>query len=671
MAKKESDITKAYSILRSYTGSNEYILRFKRMYESGRLLLAEGDFNTEYIISNANYSRRDVNKLVRLSGDYGEQMRSKFNLDFTPVKLWLASIIGEMGGSYHCYAQYRKSVPPQLMFIGKRFILTDLNDNSDYKSLEVDFDKYDSMTPGRKLKEHQRDGVKFLLTNKRCILADEPGLGKTSQAVVAALESGAKRILVITTASLKSTWRREIALYTSDESDCKVVSGSLWDGETSLFTVINYDIVQRYYEVAYEQKYREEIIVGKDGKTEKLKVPEFKVDKKTGEEIPKMVKTRKKDAIQKALANSPLYQSKFDCVIIDEAQKLSNNTSIRYAVISDFLSKTGVEYVFLLSGTPLTNTPMNLYHILRLINAPVTQDYVRYVNRYCDGKEMMKPGDWVKWRTVYERKNHCSWDTMSGSMRGDCVAFIRDNAKIMTIPQGSSNLEELGEAIKHLYIRRLSRDIPGMVNKTVTSRYYDLTPEEKSEYDRLWDEYVNARVENGDESNEEYKQLIEGTLVRKYLAEAMVPHTIELAEDILEDGEKVIIVCNFSEEIRKLKEHFGKKCVTYDGKMTPKQKDKAENAFMTDKKTKVFIGQEAAMSLGLTLTSARYLIFNSYSWSAADNKQAQDRIYRITQKKDALCIYQLFTDSVSQDMFEKVMRKELIMDTVINAEKDK
>ena len=46
-------------------------------------------------------------------------------------------------------------------------------------------------------------------------------------------------------------------------------------------------------------------------------------------------------------------------------------------------------------------------------------------------------------------------------------------------------------------------------------------------------------------------------------------------------------------------------------------------------------------------------------------------LYRITQKEDALCIYQLFTDSISQDMFEKVLRKGLVMDETIKAEKDK
>lgn len=667
----KNNISRAHEILRSYVGDNAHILRLRRLNECGKLLLTEDGFDTEYIIKNADYRARQVNKIVAVSSDFGEIMQSKYNLEFMPTKIWIASIIGEMGASYHCYAQYRKSVPPSLMFIGKRYILTNIDHTKDdYKALDVDFSKYDAMTPGRCIKEHQKDGVKFLMSNKRCILADEPGLGKTSQAVVAALESGSRRILVITTASLKTTWQREISLYVPKDR-ITVIKGSVSLNSDALFTVINYDIIQRYYEVAYQQKFRDEIIVGKDGRTEKLKVPEFKVDKKTGEEIPVLVKSRKKNDIEQALKNSPLYNVDFDCVIIDEAQKLSNNTSIRYKVISDFLQKSNVPYVFLLSGTPLTNTPINLYHILRLIDAPIATDYVRYVTRYCDGKEMMKPGEWAKWKSVFEARVRTKWEEMTGRMRGECVEFIKQNAKSLTIPQGSSNLNELREAIKHLYIRRLSKDIPGMVKKTIDTRYYDLTPEQKAIYDKLWDEYVNARVDNGDESNEEYKQLIEGTLVRQFLAKEMVANTIELADEILEDGEKVIIVCNFTDEVKAFKEYYKKRCVTYDGKMTPKQKDKAEDAFMNDKKIKVFVGQEAAMSLGLTLTSARFLLFNSYSWSAADNKQAQDRIYRITQKKDATCIYQLFTDSVSQDMFEKVMRKELVMDTVINAEKDK
>lgn len=662
MRKKKSNIEKASEILRNYSGDNNVILYFKKKFEEGRLLLSEDGFDTEYIIKNCDYKKVSVNKVVKISSILGKSLQEKYEIDFQPEKLRITEIIGEMGKSYHCYCQYRQSIPPKLMYIRKRYILDELF-KVDHEKLDIDFDKYDKITEkyGRKLKEHQKTGVKFLVANKKCILADSMGLGKTTQAVVAALETGCKKILVITTAALKSTWRREIGFYEPDEN-IFVVNGSKWDGETAKFTVINYDIVKNYYEVPMEQAYEEQILTNSDGEIEKVRVPVYKVDKKTGKREPKMVKSRKKVNVQKNLENSPLFQSGFDCVIIDEAQKLSNNTSNRYKVIYDFLMKSNIEYVFLTTGTPLTNTPMNLYHILKLIDASITSEYEFYVQRYCAGKEINKPGEFQKWSNVADAKG------LTGSEK---YSFIGEHVTKMIIPQGASNLDELRERIKHLYIRRLSSDIPGMVNKRIETLEYDLNHEQKKQYDKLWEEYIAAQEENGDESNEEYRQLVEGMLVRQFLANEMVDNTKKLVDDYIEDGEKVIIVCNFTNELEQFKEYYGKKCVTYDGKMTAKQKDKAVDAFMNDKKVSVFIGQEVAMSVGLTLTSSHIMVFNSYSWSENDNRQTQDRIYRITQTEDALCIYQLFTDSISKDMFEKVMRKGLIMDETIKSENDK
>ena len=668
---KESLISKAYRILEEYCGTNNQILYYKRLNELHKLILTEDGFETEYIIKNNDYISDNVNKIVKISKQLGEKLQEKYEIDFTPEKLRITTIIGEMKNSYHCYAQYRNSIPPTLMFLSKKQILTPIH-VVDYKSIDIDFTPYNNKLSeyGMKLKQHQEDGIKFLVGNKKCVLADQMGLGKTIQAIVSSLESGCKKILVITTASLKSTWKREVSLFEKPE-DIVVIKGSKWDGSTGKFTIINYDIVQNYYEIPYENEYKIEEIQGKNGEIEKLKVPVMIKDKKTGKMINKQVKSNKKNDIKKALLNSPLFTSNFDCVIIDEAQKLSNNTSNRYKVIYDFLRKSDIKHVFLLTGTPLTNTPMNLYYILRLIDADVTKDYEYYINTYCDGKKLYKPGEWKKWLAKYEYTHGTSWALMNNEERKDAVEYIDENADSLIIPQGSTNLNELREKIKHVYIRRLSSDIPGMVNKSLDTRYYDLDERQKEEYDRLWDEYVEAQEENGDNTNEEYRQLVEGMLVRQFLAREMVPNTIELANDYIEDGEKVIIACNFTSEINAFKEYYGKQAVVYDGKMTPKQKDKSEKEFMENPKIKVFIGQIESAGVGLTLTASHIMIFNSYSWLETSNRQMQDRIYRITQKEDALCIYQLFTDSISQDMFEKVLRKGLVMDETIKAEKDK
>ena len=626
---KIEDYERVYQLIKQYNGTNNQILYLK--YKINKTEYALSEFDVTYVLNNYTFKPYELNKVVKISSDYGEILKKKYELDFLPVKIKITKVIGEMGESIHCYVQYRKSVAPSLMYVKKKYILNEYKKDENRENVSVDFDKYDEMTKesGRKLKEVQKTGIEFLLNNKKCILADSMGCGKTTSAIIAAMETNAKKILIICPASLKSTWKREISIY-NDISDIKVINGSEWE-TSGRFTIVNYDILNNFYKVATDIVYEDKVM--EDGKVEKVPVM---VKSSNGTLVPKTRKSLKKNKIKECLAQSPIFLDKFECVIIDEAHKLSNNNSIRYKVLSDFIKKAKPEYIFLLTGAPLTNTPMNLYHILKLIDAEVTRDYQYYVERYCDGRELkLKTG------------------------------------KTIMLSGGATNLNELCEKIKHVYIRRLLSDLTDMVNKTIETRYYDLTNAQMQRYNELWEEYVSAQLEQGNMDSEDYRQLVEGILVRQYLAKQMIPNTIQLVNEKIEDGEKVIIICTFTEEIEELRKYYGDKCVVYDGKMTIKQKDKAEYEFMNNPKVKVFIGQIIACSVGLTLTAAHTLIFNSYSWVAADNLQAQDRIYRLNQTHDVTCIYQLFNDSISQNMFDKVMRKEIIMKKTIKSELEK
>lgn len=626
---KVSDFEKAYELLKKYTGTNNQILYLQ--YKITKTDYSLSDFDVTYVINNFDYIPREINKVVKISSDYGEILKKKYELDFLPEKIIIKRIIGEMGESYHCYAQYRKSVAPSLMYIKKRYILNQIEKPTSLIDLNIDYEKYDKLSEkyNIKLKELQKESIEFLLKNKKCILANGMGTGKTITTVVSAMESGAKKILIICPASLKSTWKREICYY-NDETDVTIINGSKWETNTR-FTIVNYDILDNFYKIPTELVFEKKQL--EDGTI--TRIPKM-IKGANGKKVQKTRKSLKKDIIKKCLEESPMFLEGFDCVILDEAHKLSNNTSIRYRTIEDFLKRSNIPYVFLLTGTPLTNKPMNLYHILKLIDADVTRDYQYYVKRYCDGKT-------IKLKTGEE----------------------------IMLSNGATNLDELKEKIKHVYIRILLTEMTDMVNKEIETRYYDLTPSQMNRYNELWEEYLKAQEEQGNDNSEDYRQLVEGILVRQYLAKEMTSNTIQLVDEKLEDGEKVIIVCTFSEEIDILKKYYGDKCVVYDGKMTLKQKDKAEYEFMNNPKIKVFIGQIVACSVGLTLTAAHTLVFNSYSWQAADNLQAQDRIYRINQTHDVTCIYQLFNDSISQNMFDKVMRKEIIMNKTIKSESEK
>ena len=102
--------------------------------------------------------------------------------------------------------------------------------------------------PAGSLYPHQADGVAFLLSKKRVVLADDMGLGKTRQAIVA-LEVAAPDgvILVVCPASLKLNWKREILLVDPD-ARIEVFGVDKDPVDNPRWVVVNYDIVGKHAE---------------------------------------------------------------------------------------------------------------------------------------------------------------------------------------------------------------------------------------------------------------------------------------------------------------------------------------------------------------------------------------------------------------------------------------
>lgn len=624
-----------YAILRDYQGDNPQIRYYKSLYLKGKFYI--DDFSASYILGNWDFQPIEVGKIVLITEDLSHKLQEKYSLDFFPKKLYITRIVGEMGASWHCYMQYRQSIPPRLAYLPKKDIVTQVY-VPDYTKLLVDFKKFDDMTgdEGRKLRQHQKDGARFLLANRKSILADGMGTGKTTTCVITALAGGFRKVLIVCPASLKTNWEREISIYDKEKNDIGIVSGTEWT-PGDRFTIVNYDILDNFYKVPEEPEFRKRTVIDPEtGEEKEIIEPVLVRDKSTKEMRQKMRRARKKDVIAKAMAESPMYQECFDCVFIDEAQNLSNTGSIRYKVMDDFLRRSGIKNIYLVTGTPLTNRPMNLFNLLRLIQHPLTRDYEYFAMRFCGGKKK------------------------------------RIRGKDIIMANGTSNLGELMERLKNVYIRRTADDMKGMVKKYVYTVRYSLTDLQKAEYDGLWEQYMDLMKSVDTENhNENYQELIEGSLYRQYLAENMVPHTEALVDKLLGKNEKVVIITTYQKEMDLLKGYYKENCVVYNGKMTIRQKDKAQKAFMEDPAIKVFIGQIKACGVGITLTVSSNLVFNSFDWVAANNRQAEDRVYRITSMKDATIYYQMFKDTYAEEMFDKVLVKQMITDTIIKKENDK
>ena len=114
---------------------------------------------------------------------------------------------------------------------------------------------------------YQEEGVKFALYKKACLIGDEMGLGKTLQAIaLAGMKKeifGFKRVLVITLASLKEQWKREIERF-SDET-VVVVAGparkrkAIYQDGEDFFAITNYEAVLR--DVTIISRFKPDIVI--------------------------------------------------------------------------------------------------------------------------------------------------------------------------------------------------------------------------------------------------------------------------------------------------------------------------------------------------------------------------------------------------------------------------
>ena len=646
---------KAHNILKEYNGPNSYIVDLKNsifVYHNTTLT----DFQADYIIKNHNFTPILINRVIPIANWYGTIKQKDWDIDFIPKKIQVGYLIGETDTHYHIYIRYRRSQTNMFpIFVPKKALLNPLI-LEDFKSKIIDFSKYNSDT--FILRPQQEEGVKFLTTRKKAILAHQMGAGKTATAIVAALEDNYDKVLIVCPASVKTNWAKEINRFV-DNDEITIVEGSTW--KEAKFTIINYDILDNFYEIPTELVKRKVRTVDNNGKIHY-------------QTVEKEIVSKKQAIINEAMANSQLFTSKFDLIIIDEAHKLSNASSGRYKIISDLIKRSNPSGIYELTGTMITNSPMNLYNILKIIDADITRDWQHYVKTYCDGRQIYVKSERDKFSHAYiTKKGKSSWYDLSREEKNELNNILEANCKKIWLTSGASNLDELKEAIKHLYLRDLNEEIYEHFSKETKVVDYDFDLHELSEYKTVWDDYITSlKGEDKDiDTILSNKKLIEGSVLRQSTSQLMVPHTIQLAEQEINLGNKVIIFCAFDKEIYALQEHFGDKCVVHNGKITIKQKDKVLDRFNNDPTCMVFLGNLTSSSVGLNLTVANRIIFNSVSWLPAENQQAEYRILRIGQKKNCIIYYQKFNNSYMDRMFEILDIKNNIIDSVIVDEKSK
>jgi SWI/SNF-related matrix-associated actin-dependent regulator 1 of chromatin subfamily A len=278
---------------------------------------------SDYIINYENVKPKVARKWVDLDTYFAKKFSEEQYLLNVPEKIYVEKLLVEKEKSYHIWGKFFETDSLSEFWVPKSALIK----THIIEKVSIDYSKYDHRPP----LTHQKEAIEKLTGSRRFILADDMGLGKTTSTIIAALETGAKKILIICPASLKINWEREIANYT--DRSVYIAEGKKFSTESD-FVIVNYDILKNFHD------------------------------------------PKDKD-------NSLLFKSEFELVVLDEAHMVSNAQAQRTKIINSYV-KT-IKRVWLLTGTPMTSRPMNYYNLLNIIESPVAQNWMAYAIRYCQG----------------------------------------------------------------------------------------------------------------------------------------------------------------------------------------------------------------------------------------------------------------------------------------------
>jgi SWI/SNF-related matrix-associated actin-dependent regulator 1 of chromatin subfamily A len=406
---------------------------------------------------------------------------------------------------------------------------------------------------------HQIEGVAFLLGRRRAILADDMGLGKTRQAIVSLrhLTPGGRR-LVVCPASVKRNWAREIAIVAPDasalviEGAAPVLSQIDCSDARPEWAIVNYDILGRHLD-------------------DLLRIP-------------------------------------WAGLVFDEAHYLKNHTSARSKAARQLTATaaaaTPALAVQLLTGTPLTSRPRDLFVLLQLVAHPLGRSFLSFAKRYCAAE-----------------KGEYGWKT-----------------------GGASNVAELTVQLHGVMLRRSKDDVLALPPKLRTWLPVEVPSgtgaRAIAKVFALLAGKDTRPVPSRDVEFRRRGQLLAFLVeARQALAAAKVTATLDFVRGAIEQGEKVIVFSCFDDPIRKLAAELGEAAVVVTGKTPTAMRQPLVDRFQNDADVRVLVANIIAGGTGLNLTAATQVVFNDLDWVPTNHWQAEDRAYRIGQTRTVNVTY--------------------------------
>ena len=453
---------------------------------------------------------------------------------------------------------------------------------------------------------HQLEGVEYGLKYDRWFLGDEQGLGKSKQvidiAVARKVMYGYRFCLIVCGVNtLKWNWVNEIHTHSKEDAyilgqrrkGTKIRIGSTKDKLEDLKLMYDIKEPHPYFIITNVESFR---------------------DKNIADTISDLCK---KGIIGMCAA--------------DEMHKMKNPTAQQTKGFLKCLPYCRIG----MTGTPLMNSPMDLYVILKWLGYE-SHAFYSFKQHYC---------------------------VMGGYGGYEIVGY--------------KNLDQLTAQVREIMLRRLKSEVLDLPEKIYVDDIVEMDGKQSVMYKEV-EAGLKADYINGDiDLTNPLSALIRlrqttgypGILSETITESAKLDRMEELVENCTSNDEKVIIFSNWTQMTdaicNKLKSSRHKVGVI-TGETPDSLRQEIVDVFQNSSDLSVLIGTIGAMGTGLTLTAATTVIFVDEPWNKALFDQAVDRAHRIGQKNNITIYSIMCKDTIDERIHNLIYKKGAMSDAIID-----
>ncbi len=358
----------------------------------------------------------------------------------------------------------------------------------------------------------------------------------------------------------------------------------------------------------------------------------------------------------------------WDLIICDEAHFCKSAKSRRAKAIFGYkptrnesangmLPTSGIpaKRKLLLTGTPFENKPAEIYPLIRYLMGDACMSKSAYEKKYC-GAGMNGFG--------WQANGASNLEGLNQWLRANILLRRLKKDVLKELPPKTRLIIELeSDSVRAVVTneQKVCKQFEADLARAQVNFELIKCLESDVEYDARRKE-LNKQF---------YIPFTEIAKVRHETALSKVPLAVEaIQDDIAEIGSnKILVFAHHSDVLKGLAKHFPNS-VTITGETPLDERDRIVQRFQNDPTCGPFFGSIRATGEGLTLTAASLVIFVEEDWVPGKISQCEDRAHRIGQKDNVLVKHLVLKGTMDAKMVTTNVRKQEVLDVALDDKKD-